>query len=340
MNFVDATVATVIIVNINATSYPNKHMKIGIVILNYKNWKDTVLCAESVLASIESPAWVIIVDNASPDDSVPQLQRWAKGDMDAQLQDWGAKTISIKPLHLLAIRDDSPDPPLGSVCLVCNKDNRGYAAGNNTGIRPLMGWGADAVWILNNDTVVDNNALGAMQQRLFSKTRPGLCGSRVHYMDNCLVQCRGGGKTNPWTGLSVLDGYLLPTAQALQDSAESIEKSINFIYGASVMASRTFIEQVGLMDERYFLYCEEQDWAYSAKGAFDLAYAPDAIVYHKEGGTTGSSSRSTNYNALWHLTRSRVLLAAKHHPCALPAVGLSICFAAFRMAWRRLIRKA
>jgi len=314
-------------------------MKIGVVILNYKSWMDTVLCAESVLAGNESPAWVIIVDNASPNDSVLQLQRWAAGELDAQLKDWGASDISTKPLPLLAIDDKSPASPPCNVCLVCNKENRGYAAGNNAGIRLLMRWGADAVWILNNDTMVDKNALGAMRERFFSKSRPGLCGARVHYMDSGLVQCRGGGKSNPWTGLSVLDGYLLSTAKALQDSEETVEKRIDFIYGASVMASRAFIEKVGLMDERYFLYSEEQDWAYSAKGAFDLIYASDAVVYHKEGCTTGSSSHRVNLKTLWYLTRSRILLTAKHKPWALPSVGLCICFAAVRMIWRRVGRK-
>ena len=314
-------------------------MEIGVVILNYKNWKDTVLCVESVLASNESPSWVIIVDNASPNDSVAQLQRWAAGGFDAQLKDWGANDISTKPLPLHIIGGQSPAPQPCYVSLVCNKENRGYAAGNNAGISLLMFWGADAVWILNNDTMVDKNALGAMRERFFSKSRPGLCGARVHYTDSGLVQCRGGGKSNPWTGLSVLDGYLFPAAKALQDSEETVEKRINFIYGASVMASRAFIEKVGLMDERYFLYCEEQDWAYSAKGAFDLVYAADAVVYHKEGCATGSSSHKVNLKTLWYLTRSRILLTAKHKPWALPSVGLCICFAAVRMFWRKVVRK-
>jgi len=199
-------------------------MGIGVVILNYKNWMDTVLCVESVLASNECPAWVIIVDNASPNDSVVQLQRWAAGGFDAQLKDWGANDISAKPLPLRIIGGQAPASQPCYVSLVCNKENRGYAAGNNAGIRLLMLWGADAVWILNNDTVVDKNALGAMRERFFSKLRPGLCGSRVHYADSGLVQCRGGGKSNPWTGLSVLDGYLFPATEALQDSEETVEK--------------------------------------------------------------------------------------------------------------------
>lgn len=314
-------------------------MKIGIVILHYKNWQDTIRCAESVLASTEKPTWVVIVDNASPNDSVAQLMRWAEGALDAYLLEQGAEHILPKPLSLLPIDDDTQAPLPGSVCLICSKVNGGYAAGNNAGIRPLMRWGADAVWILNNDTIVDKDALGAMRTRLFSQVRPGLCGSRVHYMNSGLVQCRGGGRTNPWTGLSYLNGHYFSTEAALLDSAAIVEEQINFIYGASVMASRAFIEKVGLMDERYFLYCEEQDWAYSAKGSFDLAYAPDAVVYHKEGRSTGFSFNTVALKALWHMTRSRILLTAKHKPWAMPTVILSIAFAALRMVWRRALRR-
>lgn len=73
---------------------------------------------------------------------------------------------------------------------------------------------------------------------------------------------------------------------------------------------------------------------YTAKGKFDLAYAADAIVYHKEGASTGFSSNKTNIKSLYYLTRSRLLLTAKHCPWALPTVVLHF-FAALRMFWRR-----
>lgn len=315
-------------------------MKVGVVILNFNGWQDTIACAESVLASTYAPSWVIIVDNASTNDSLRWIRHWTQGNMEFALQELGAPASSPKPLKLVErTGDECLAAPIGSLVLVRSADNRGYAAGNNIGIRMLLQWGADAVWILNNDTVVDKNALLAMKNRLFSKPRPGLCGSRVQYMGTDRVQCCGGGKTNLWTGLSTLSGYGFPIPRALLSSAETIEKSINFIYGASVMASREFIQTVGLLDERYFLYCEEQDWAYSARGAFDLAYAQDAIVIHKEGCSTGFSYRKISPMALWYLTKSRVLLTAKHNPWALPTVFTSIIFAALRMMWRRLIVK-
>ncbi len=313
-------------------------MKIGVVILNYNGWQDTLACVESVLASSEPPSWVVIVDNASPNDSVRWLRHWAAGHMEFVLPDLGAPASCAKPVPLLEISDNETSTIApGSVVLLRRKRNDGYAAGNNAGIRLLMRLGADAVWILNNDTVVAKDALGAMSRRLFAKARPGLCGSLIRYLENDgLVQCRAGGHTNKWTGLSVLDGNKEDLAAALQVAPDEVEKRINFIYGASVMASRTFIEQVGLLDERFFLYCEEQDWAYSANGKFDFAYAADAQIWHKEGGSTGFSHSRFNPRRLLTLTLSRLRLTAKHSPVALPTVCASIAYAALRMLWRRL----
>lgn len=315
-------------------------MKVGVIILNFNGWEDSLACVESVLGSSVRPAWIVIVDNASTNNSVSWFRHWACGDMDFALSELGAPTSCPKPVQLVELTEgETPDVLPGHVVLVRNVENRGYAAGNNVGIRLLMQWGADAVWILNNDTVVEKRALGALTDCLFTKSQPGLCGARVQYYGLDAVQCRAGGKTNPWTGLSNLDGFGFSTKKALLDSAEDVEKRINFIYGASVMASREFIEKVGLLDERYFLYCEEQDWAYRSKGLFDISYAPNAIVYHREGRSTGFSCKKINLRSLWYLVRSRILLTSKHKPWALPTVCLSIVFAAVRMAWRRLVVK-
>ncbi len=298
------------------------HRAIAVVILNYNNHKDTITCVTSVLSSVQTARWIFVVDNASTDDSLSQIQAWAQE--------------SDQPYTLLSSQQECPHAPDSRLIIFSSTENKGYAAGNNHGIGLALQWGADAVWILNNDTVVEKEALGAMQERLFSASRPGLCGSIVQYVDTGLVQCLGGGKTQPWTGLSQLFGHKLPLVDALQYTERQVEQNINFIYGASVMASREFIQTVGLMDERYFLYCEEQDWAYAAKGRFDLVYASKAHVHHKEGSTTGFSGKKMSLRSLWYLTRSRILLTLKHKPWAFPTVCASIAFAALRMLFRRL----
>lgn len=311
---------------------------IATIILNYNNWNDTIICVESVLRSIVSPKWIVLVDNASTDDSMQQLRDWAEGaqvcstdsanfyqSISGILEAAGSKKITayIMPKNITLI-------------IVCNTKNSGYAAGNNIGLSLSLRFGADAFWIINNDTIVDESALGSMVERLFSKDRPGLCGSLIQYAGpDEIVQCRAGGKTNKWTGLSTFDGYGLNVKAAIEEDSFVVERRINFISGASVMATRDFVETVGLMDERFFLYCEEQDWSYRAKGRFDLAYASDALVLHKEGSTTGFSHRKMRFFSLWHLTRSRLLLTWVHAPYALPIVCASIIFAVGRMMWRR-----
>ena len=165
-----------------ATAQP----RIGVVILNYKGWQDTIACAESVLTGVVPPAWLVVVDNASPDDSVRWLRHWAAGRMDFALPELGAPRPCPKPLPLRELDEDAarhaaPAP----LTLLRRRSNAGYAAGNNAGMRLLMDWGADAVWILNNDTIVDANCLEAMSRRLFAKQRPGLCGSLV-----CICYCQ------------------------------------------------------------------------------------------------------------------------------------------------------
>ncbi len=320
--------------------------KIAVVILNYNNWQDTLACAESVLASVVKPDWMFIVDNASTNDSVRWIRHWAAGNMDFALGELGARTCASKPLALIELNDSARHAPAFAAdvvpyrhFLICSNTNRGYAGGNNLGISAALKLNADAVWILNNDTIVIPGALGAMRDRLFSKPRPGLCGSLLCYMSApSQIQCRAGGFANKWTGISVLDGFRQEVSEACAENPDEVERRINFIYGASVMASRNFFEKVGLMDERYFLYCEEQDWAYSSNGRFDLTYAPNAVVYHKEGGSTQFSANKFNIHRAWQIVRSRMLLTCKHIPYALPVVCAAMVFCAIRMAWRRTHR--
>ena len=277
--------------------------KIAVIILNYARWEATLACADSLCAGVELPSHIVIVDNASPDGSAEELQRWIELRGGEQV---GCDSLSImncavacgKSVGIQGIR----------FSLLCMKNNDGYAAGNNAGISFALSFGADACWVLNNDTFVEKCALEAMRSRMFAADEPGLCGSLLLYADeHDRVQCCGGGKTNPWTFLSTLAGNNLTRAQAQQILTSDIEKNLNFIYGASLMVSRRFCETVGLMDESFFLYCEEQDWAWrGGRMGFKLSYAPTAIVYHHEGLTSGMSYRQKRLKRQLLLIRSRL----------------------------------
>lgn len=309
------------------------HKKVAVIILNYERWQETVLCANSIMKGTEQGSHIIIVDNASGDDSSIKLHQWVltqgKGEAPHRITsasvpdlDWG-ESVTNGSLRISFLR---------------MQRNGGYAYGNNAGICLALEHGADAFWILNNDTIVDKNALGAMRRRLFADDSPGLCGSLLLYADvkDC-VQCCGGGRTNIWTFLSRLRGRNLTREEALALDAKDVERSLNFIYGASMMASRQFYEAVGPLDESLFLYCEEQDWAWRGmKKGFTLAYTPLAVVWHREGYTSGMSYRRKDMKSQWRLLVSRIRVTLKHHPYALPFVILGCCYAGVRLFVKRI----
>lgn len=307
--------------------------KISPIILNYNNAKDTIECVSSLLLSDTAPYSIIIVDNKSTDASCSEIKEWLETlshpmDIEEQKTLWHSNSCSQAWTFTY--------PSNIRILLMVAKSNKGYAAGNNIGLSLAFAEGADAAWILNNDTVVAQDALRAMSDKLFSQPHYGLCGSCVlYYYIKDRVQCRGGGKTNYWTGFSRLNGNGQTIQTAHDTSEQEVEDSINFIYGASVMVTQSFFETVGEMDEDFFLYCEEQDWACRNNKRFGLAYASKAIVFHKEGATTGWPASKGNLRNLWLITRSRVLLFSKHAPWSLPVVFCGIAYAGVRLLARR-----
>lgn len=307
---------------------------VAVIILNYGRWRDSLDCANSVLASEEAPSQVIIVDNASPDDSLQRFRQWLNERSGANTM---ASEIPSNFERLVTHYSEANFQEEASIRIIGARENRGYAAGNNIGMRLAFERGAEACWILNNDTLVAPQALGAMRQRLFHGDGAGLCGSIILYAEERdKVQCCAGGFTNIWTGLSVLPGRGMLLEEARSLAPHTVESGLNFIYGASVMATRTFCECVGFMDENFFLYCEEQDWAWRGlRLGFSLAYAPDAFVWHKEGATTGMNQKSKKWKLQLLLIRSRLLLAWKHCPMAIPVVVMGCAYAAGRQILRR-----
>lgn len=321
--------------------------KVVTVVLNYCNLSDTIACVESLLRCAPAPEWIIVVDNASPDDSYAGLKSWISGNWNSQCETKFSKigqARSALSSRVIELTEDCldiarlPDNTTSNrLYLVKAASNRGYAAGNNLGIRLGQRLGAEAFLLCNNDTLFTPDAILHLEERLFATEKPGLCGPTLCYFYHPeIVQCRAGGYTNRWTGLSRLNGQGLFVEEALALSPAKVESQLNFIYGACVMASQTFVETVGLMHEGYFLYCEEQDWAWSAKGRFSLSYAPKARVYHKEGGTTGFSARTFTLKSMGRIGRSRLRLHFRHAPWTLPMVALCLTASLLRKFWRCL----
>ena len=318
-----------------AISYP----KVAVVLLNWNGWCDTIACLDSLLPTLPNGSRVIVCDNGSQDDSMAHIRDWANGADKNLMQPAFVTTHAVRPLlwseydRGQAEEGGGTDDP--SLVLINTGGNLGFAGGNNVGIRYALAHDYDFIWLLNNDTVVNASSLDALLSRMQADSNIGICGSTLAYFDAPnTVQALGGSRFDFKRGIGVHLG-LGEQLSAPRDQ-NMIEQSLDYVVGASMMVSRAFLKDVGLMCEDYFLYFEEIDWAMRAKGKFTLAWAPDSVVLHKEGASIGSSHRSRpSATSLRYLYRNRLRFTRRHTPQHYWSVFRSICFEAVVYLKRR-----
>ena len=309
-----------------------KSPKVYAVIVNYNGWKHSIDCLGSLLNLSHSNCQIVICDNHSGDHSLEKIISFVSAQFPekAPVRRWflsnpyeASRIESFEGYGSGKFRrrgqTSGPD-----IILIRTTANLGFAGGNNVGIRYALSAGdADYVWLLNNDTLVSPQALSAMVERMKAVPEAGICGSTILYYDDPRkIQSLGGARYLKWAGVGVQLGAKKNWPINVQ--AESIEKVLSYVSGASMLVSKPFLETIGLMEEGYFLYFEEIDWARRAAGRFRLTYAPDSIVYHKEGSAIGSSrsGRHRSPQSFFWLTRSRLRFTGKYYPEAVPSVTL------------------
>lgn len=209
-------------------------------------------CLASVLAS-EGAAYldVVVVDNASSDGSA----------------------------ELVAERHPS-------VRLIANADNRGFAAATNQGIAATA---TPLVLLLNSDTEVAPDAIGALESALAVDSGLGAVGARLVDPDG-VVQPSCSRAPTAWRETvhvlrleGVARGLDYPPATWLSDSPVDVD----VVQGACLMVRREVIDVVGGLDEGYFMYSEETEWCERIRTAgWRLAWVPSATVVHHGGGST------------------------------------------------------
>jgi len=307
-----------------------------VLLVNWNGWGDTLECLESVFRSRDIAFRVIVCDNGSRDGSLEHLQAWADGRLDARPSCSGAlRQLSSPPLAKPirwteyaaeeAVGGGDPED-VSPLVFIRAGENLGFAGGNNLGLRYLLARGdADYVWLLNNDTVVEPQALSRQLTRMQQQPDAAMCGSTLlEYERPAKIQARAGGWYCKWIGLPWHLGQLARDGAPCDPSA--IERRMNFVVGASLLVSMEFVRDVGLMCEDYFLYFEELDWALRGKGRYRLVYAPDSRVYHKIGRSIGTRSDPRHKSLVcdFFALRNRLLFTRRYFPWALPSVYLTV----------------
>lgn len=232
------------------------------------------------------------------------------------------------------------------VRLEASQRNLGFAAGNNLALRS-MGFGQSrpvatlprAVFLLNPDTLVQPGAISALFDALFAAPDVGLVGAQLAYGDGSFQHSAFG---FPGVWQTVID--LLPVPGRLYASrlngryppacyAGAQPFEVDHVLGATMMLRREVIEQVGMFDEHFFMYCEEIDWAMRIwQAGWRILCVPQARITHLEGQST-AQVRPESYLNLW---KSRFMLYEKHYaPLKVAAIR-----AVVRLGMRRRIRQA
>lgn len=215
---------------------------IGIVILNWNGWTDTIDCLEA-LKNIEYPnCKIYVVDNASSDDSIKELCNW--------------------------------DP---NILLICNDRNLGWSGGNNVGIEAALESGAEHIWLLNNDAIPTPDSLLHLVNAATMAENVAAVGSLIISAKNPEWAEFAGYIRDPRTNhpRQIMDhrANIQPAT-----GAEEVEA----VKGCSMLLTNSAIKKIGLLSEEYFLNYEETDWCLRARKAGLInILSKDSVVSHK-----------------------------------------------------------
>jgi GT2 family glycosyltransferase len=258
---------------------------ISIIVLNWNGKEDTLECLAS-LQAVTYPAFdIIVADNGSTDNSVEAIHK------------------TYPDVHVLE-----------------NGTNLGFAEGNNRAIRFALKRGADAVVILNNDTIVDPNLLQAFYEAYISLPDAGILGATCLYYDQPEIIWTAGAE---WNSKTLEFSYLYQGCKYTEIPYKTALK-VPYIIGCVMFIHKKVIKDIGLMNPVYFLNFEELDWCIKISSVGYQNYTISrAKIWHKIASSFGGkNSPLKNY----FLTRNFLLWAKWHAPNELTGIlKMTIC---------------
>ncbi|OGY42592.1 MAG: hypothetical protein A2Y82_01765 [Candidatus Buchananbacteria bacterium RBG_13_36_9] len=216
--------------------------KIAIIIVNYNGKEYLPDCLKSLadLACPKENLKIFLIDNASSDDSVDY------------------------------VKNNFPE-----IEIIINKENLGFAAGNNIGLQKAIAGQFDYIFLLNQDTICQpdflnklmavmekDEQIAAVQPRLMlypEINKVNSLGNAIHYL-----------------------GFGFSSGGYQQFAGELEPKEIAYASGAAVLMRRQVLEKIGLFDPEFFMYHEDLDLGWRVRMAgYKILVVPSAVVYHK-----------------------------------------------------------
>ncbi len=274
-------------------------MRLSVVFLSYNTRDLTEQALRTVLDAAEGMAVeVFVADNASVDGSVEMVEE---------------KFPQVK--------------------LIRNEGNVGFAAGNNVALRRVVG---EYVLIINTDTIVRRDTLSAMVEFLDAHPEAGACGCKILDPDGTLQMDSRRGFPTPVAAFCKMSGLsrLFPDHPVISHyhmtylDPERTEE-VEVISGSCMMVRKTAMDQVGLLDEDYFMYGEDIDWCYRIHQAgWKIYYVPTTEIIHFR----GESGRGVPLRILYRKSQAMSIFVKKSGYCR----WASACTVFFASCLKRL----
>lgn len=208
---------------------------VSIIVTNWNGEKYIGKCLNSLLSQSYPNCEIIVVDNGSSDGSLKILRGYGS-----------------------------------RIRLIANKENLGFAAGNNVGIRTAQG---EALVIYNNDAIANREWLSTLVRGLKEPPEADIVSGIIYYHQSDDVIWSDVGRIDLITGLCWHAGQYRKENQ--------LRLEIDYFPGCALMIKKAVFDRIGLLDERFFLYAEDPDFCLRAKQAgFKLKLVPGARVWH------------------------------------------------------------
>lgn len=248
-------------------------MRIAVILVNYNGRQYNTACIESCLEQQgDHEIKIIIVDNASQDDSM-QILETCYGENDR------IETVLLE-------------------------DNYGFSYANNIGIRRAGEWEADYVLLLNNDTEAEEDMIAQLVM-CAGRHPDSVIAPKIYYSDCRNILWSAGGAVSP------LVRKVRHIGLDQEDRGQfDEEKQVGFATGCCLLIPRSVIKKAGLLDERFFLYYEDTEYSFRLQGMrIPIYYCPAAKLYHK---VSASSKGADSPLCAYYIARNWLLCNRMH----------------------------
>jgi GT2 family glycosyltransferase len=217
--------------------------------------------------------------------------------------------IDYPSFRVIVVDNGSQDGTAGEVArlhpevtVIRHPENLGFSEGNNAGIRHALAAGFDYILLLNNDTAVHPAMLTELVAAAEPDPRIGITGPLIYFLEQPEVVWSAG------NSLDWANGEVRRLTVARGDGSHAPYET-DYVTGCALCIKRRVIEDIGLMDARFFLYYEDVDWCCRARQRrYRIVVVPRAVMWHKVSGSISQEAPATAY----YMARNQLLFLQKN----------------------------